>query len=576
MTAPHGWHARIENESGHVLGSGFLVSPTQVLTCAHVVHSEKAPVVVFPCAAGRPRVPARASLPSVWNERDRYGDVTALTLDHAITSIKPAEFAPLDALQKTPGPLLFTYGFRKENAASGSHVGLTTYAEMMLEDEWQQIDVVSGHAERLDRGFSGAAVYFAGVGGSPFAGKVIGMVTDADLSPDRRIGRMLPISSIRRYHEPLDDLLPLPWLDPAARGELRRIVTGMTLSDRLGSLYLWTFRTPLEREFRSPWDAVRSVAEDVDDTDALARFIEALRRSATGEGKWHLGEWQRRHLDPPGPHGSPQGAVSIIVKVEQSGRDKDAFRLSFSIWGTNVPSYNAVLPEPVPARRVRAEVEGALPDLIGRVEGENFLIEFALPKQWLRGRARVDEWFRDPEDRARLGLNYPVVVRDEGRMRRAGQRDLAIRRWAKLRGRGPGRPELIHCHDRQDVERLTAWLSRDEHALLVLARCPERTELEVALRSGVPIMLWSAPGATPGTSARRHKCHEPDPSCREEDFLKELAGLVTATHPDRLPMLVRELRIDAAHPENAQYKRRYTLFWDDPDRSLPPSLAMPN
>ncbi|MEU7577007.1 hypothetical protein AB0B50_05295 [Streptomyces sp. NPDC041068] len=91
---------------------------------------------------------------------------------------------------------------------NGKHVTLTTSADRLLGQEWLEVDVVRAHLQRLDEGFSGAAVY------DPGTDLVVGIVTDAVLSghDEGYAGRMLPLDTLRGHWEELDDFLPIDWL----------------------------------------------------------------------------------------------------------------------------------------------------------------------------------------------------------------------------------------------------------------------------------------------------------------------------------------------------------------------------
>ena len=282
------WRARVHGPEG-TLGAGFLVTPDLVLTCAHVALKETAPLVSFPQAGRGDLLGLRATIHMTgpWRAQDDFGDVAVLRLERAV-DITPAKLVT----RADPGDGYVAHGFLRQSDHTGAPLELSLTTTDLF-GEWQHLRVVVAHAEIPDKGFSGAAVY------DDETGDVIGMFTDKARPSTRLTGRMLPVSSIRRHWEELDDVLDLPWLSQDERRELRRIVaaagTGTDLRELVQRVFPGSGAHP---DFRSVWDAIRHVAEELPGEDRLRRFLYELVKTLTPEPACDdLRRWIREHLD---------------------------------------------------------------------------------------------------------------------------------------------------------------------------------------------------------------------------------------------------------------------------------------
>lgn len=310
------WRVRIDTDTdpAATLGAGILIDSQRVLTCAHLVAGRSAVQVSFP--GGSEGVPAAVVRVTGWTRLGDQGDLALLRLA-APTSVPSARFAVPEGTYWTGE--LRAHGFRRHFEQTGSYVTVRTSADMTLAREWWQLDVNQDRPERLAPGFSGAAVYLADTG------EVIGMVTDADLGNNGRMGRMLPLSALRRHWEDLDDLLPLSWLTPAQRRELRDIVRNATPAAQ--QAYAEAFPCPGPApQFRSAWDAIRYVAEERFEPAGLATFLAKLaHRLPHRPAGWQPGAgrpWvlrslvrrqkadQSRHPSSSGWNGAPMAIVT--------------------------------------------------------------------------------------------------------------------------------------------------------------------------------------------------------------------------------------------------------------------------
>jgi hypothetical protein len=546
------WRVRIDADTDppSTLGAGFLIDPQRVLTCAHLVIGLTSVRVSLP---GGP-VGLRAVVVPLtgWAQLGDHGDIALLRLE-APAAVSPARFAQPEGTYWAGE--LRARGFRLGFEQTGSYVTLRTAPDMTLAREWWQLDVDQDRPERLAAGFSGAAVYLAETG------EVIGMVSDADLDSDGRMGRMLPLAALRRHWEDLDDLLPLPWLTTTERRELREIVRDATAPAQQAYTEAFPGSGPLP-EFWSLWDAIRYVAEERFEEDRLARFVAKLAHYLPRIATDRLSAWSRRALGaeitmPTG--GGTQIPASVIIRLERRTHG-DTYELTLSSLINGIPGHTTP-PVEVPAAQVREKVETSLPALVRDMLGYDWMIEFALPESWLY--KAVEEW--------RAGgtpmLAYPVVVRDVERLKPAFRQDRAIQRWATLRERALTQPEPVRCTDNRTKDQYFYWLTaREDVCVLVHSQRPKPSHLTSALNAGIPVMVWP-----------RSACPDPVHSeCAGARLGKELVALVADAHPDELPKLVKKLRAQARSQPNDQPHcgRRLTLFWDDPARLPDPPLMM--
>ncbi|MBO2454575.1 trypsin-like peptidase domain-containing protein [Actinomadura barringtoniae] len=280
---------------GGATGAGFLVRHGTVLTCAHVVQGLDEVLVDFPelPAERGTGLTARVERPTDWRAQGDDGDVAVLVLDeppamYPARFIAPAELArPVPSAPDNPMGLhtFATYGFPNRREAFGRHASVRCGPHMSLRDEWWQLETVS--TEPITKGYSGAAVY------DPGTGEIAGMVTEADRTTGT--AKMLPVTSLRRHVEDLNDLLPLGWLTAKARQDLRLLLTGMR------------FTAPLEAEvaeitgrhgaasFRSAWHSAWYIAEGWS-PERLGHYLNALQRYMPEHTARRLEAWTRQYV----------------------------------------------------------------------------------------------------------------------------------------------------------------------------------------------------------------------------------------------------------------------------------------
>ncbi|MEV8631801.1 TIR domain-containing protein [Streptosporangium sp. NPDC051023] len=290
------WRARITGRKDRslVTGAGILIDAKRLLTCAHLVKDCSDLTVSFVQTGRRDLqdLPADISHMGPWQRPGDPGDVAVLELPHEIDLV-PARLS-LRPLQSSTTVELNAHGFPKDSGLFGSALRLRVTSSHGI-GEWLHIEAATGHAEIPRGGFSGSGAY------EEISGEVLGMISDASNDQNRRTGRMIPVGTIRRHWEEIDDLLDLPWMPRDERIRLRAIVRDARTDVDLATLVANEFPgTPRPRDLVSPWDAIRFVAEELHADGRVARVVNAvaahLTDSHTGA---NLKDWIRHDLRTP-------------------------------------------------------------------------------------------------------------------------------------------------------------------------------------------------------------------------------------------------------------------------------------
>ncbi|MGI5167469.1 trypsin-like peptidase domain-containing protein [Spirillospora sp. CA-253888] len=550
------WRAWVGGADGLIESAAFLVTPTKVLTCAHSLLRVSDPHVGFP---GLPVLfpVKRVHRISDWRRQGDFGDVVVLELAEE-PGLRPAPLAGPDEMYgRSDAGVLRAHGFPRRADGNERFADVTTGPDMRQRGEWWQLNAAPGHW--LEHGFSGGAVY------DVRSGRVFGMVTGTQMEehgdgpPRGRDGQMLPVSTLRRYWEELDDHLPLSWLTGPARRELRALLDGRPADDAAVERVLG--RRPV-RPFASAWDAVRTIAEGYP-ADRLTAHLTDLVRAFPD-----LAGWARRHL--PEAAAGPAGAepASVIVRVD---RDTYAYQVTAYPWidGARGPGPAPVTVDAAKGEAaVRRAVEDAVVAASRAVLGRQWIIEFAVPKNWL-GKP-FEDWHLDRASGMRM-RRYPVVVRDVDRLSpQPIPYEQTRRRWESLcasHGRPHGRMHPVDCRPprRRDFE-LTLEAEYGLGALVYAAK-PGLPYLTAALASGIPVMLWP-----------RAACADDDhAACERRGLREELVARLRHAHPRTLPELVFKLRMEALRARDRPHcGRDLTLLWDDPSRLPDPPFHMPS
>ncbi|MEV4568533.1 trypsin-like peptidase domain-containing protein [Nonomuraea sp. NPDC049419] len=528
------------------LGAGLLVAADLVLTCAHVVRQKSDLQVAFPQAQRQDllEVPATVHMIGPWSAPGQPGDIAVLKLGSKV-DLPPAQ---LLLRQPSRAEKYVAHGFPKPHL----HVGAPLELALISTDtagEWQHLRAITPYAEVPQQGFSGAAVYCDTTGG------VVGIITDYSPNPQQLTGRMLPIQTIRRHWEELDDLLDLGWLPQKERRALRQIVTGATSNADLRHLMCQLFPgVGGHRDFHTVWDAIRYVGEELHGEERLSRFLPAVARTLTPEATQRdLRRWICNHLGAD--IGSTKLETAIVVRLDplREGHDLEVSVLindqpNLQSWRTTIPS----------AADIRTHVETGLTTMKRQVAGTTPTIEFVLPQSLLN--EPVEEW--------EYGRDTPVVtqravLRYVDRLIDLDEWDPWAARTKSLRSRIPEAPQLLACNG-EDPTRFYMRLKKESEAcVLVCPARPDDKSLGKALHAGLPVIIWS-----------RDPCPE---DVHENCPASHLASRVAVTAPVDLPELIRRTRLDAFDrpPEEPHPGRNLALLWDDPERMPDPPAYMP-
>lgn len=265
--------------------------------------------------------------------------------------------------------------------------------------------------------------------------------------------------------------------------------------------------------------------------------------------------------DPSSAHGREHFAKPcLVVQIIPDGIDRRRYVTDYWIQRRTGPWR----PEPgsesteVPFSDLEPEIERYVQqaERAWRENAEPATVEFLLPTELLN---LPVEWWRTDLDSAApspLCANYGVVLRNLDRMRSEHRHRMWLMRWTSL-WQDPAAHRVLRG-DSAEVD-LAQWGTHlrfhTDITSVVLSAPPDtaagRDELDLALRAGVPIVVWD----------RRRPAGAADPSVLQD---------LTDGEPEQLLSGLRTLRMAAAtsvrrtaedHPG-----RHIAVLWDDPKR----------
>ncbi|WP_432957343.1 trypsin-like peptidase domain-containing protein [Micromonospora haikouensis] len=261
---------------------------------------------------------------------------------------------------------------------------------------------------------------------------------------------------------------------------------------------------------------------------------------------------------------TPAELSSVLLEVTPAGHDQQRYLLSMSVYRSRDDvRCLAQQDEPIPVPELEAALRRLLRLGLGHLGwGRRVMVELTLPPELLD--LPVDEWILD-HDPAPLGLVRPVLVRlsdDE----ESGSRPEAEERWDALSADGDGMSfATVGCGVDVGPTWFYAHLTRTNPAGALLpgptTDRARRTLLEVALRAGTPVALWSRVGC------ERHGGPGGAGACRGAAFLAELEPRLRHRPIGALPLDVRQLRAAAVEARDENHcGHRLVLLWDNPFR----------
>jgi hypothetical protein len=255
--------------------------------------------------------------------------------------------------------------------------------------------------------------------------------------------------------------------------------------------------------------------------------------------------------------------VYLLIQIDQDGMDAGRYLMSWCRrWETPIPRW-----EPGGDRTLRrSQLADGVEEVVGELEREladldvAVGIEFVLPLRLLN--TPVEWWYKDSSARPpkALAMDYPVVLRSLERMHDRRWHRVWRRRWARM----TGEPASVGLHWSRPAgddycTRLESRLTADEGVVaLVLSEPPGprsavgRFEVTVALRAGIPVIVW----------------HRSD--CSDPSFTRLLEAAASDGGLRELRERARAVRLDAlAHePETrkSHVGTHLAILWDDPGR----------
>ncbi|AKJ13383.1 hypothetical protein ABB07_26145 [Streptomyces incarnatus] len=548
------WHARIEC-GDMVLGAGFLVGPSTVLTCAHVVQ-DSGPgtlTVSFPNRPGFTGLPATVAVHGGWaGGATDPGDLAVLELARKVP-LSPARFAPPDTEADLTERVLEAYGF-PDGYAEGQLARYRAVSTTRIAGQWVQLEAVTAHGQPLTEGFSGAAAALPD-------GRVVGMVAQRAGETGVLVARMLPTETLARHWPGLGELVPAcdAGEDPTRRlYELVRRAEAAGLECSPDQLFVDAVGDfgpePPPGGFPSLRAAVTYVQwEVVPSAPALSRFADRLADLLAG----------------PAPQPSPAAPAGswtpIVIEIDRSGAGTDQVTVSVSACreGRRRPVGTARLARSDVREYVQQGIDRAFTRLAPDAEE---LLTFVLPRDWLN--LPVARWACGAEDPTPLGCAHPVVVNDRYRHHSGRLRHKLGKKWQRLAGGSGTVLHRVDCGTPEQPPGLRRRLSENGAGLAGFAAPPGTLpeHFAVGLNTPVPVLVWPRSGC-PGPA-------EPHDPCTGSAFLDALAPAVEGVPAAELPRVITALREEAeAAPEpERHWARDVQLLWDDP-RCFPETTA---
>ncbi|MFI9385785.1 hypothetical protein [Kutzneria sp. NPDC052558] len=375
----------------------------------------------------------------------------------------------------------------------------------------------------------------------------------------------------------VDTMSPLDLLPAAERSQLVSLLEGASLPplDELYREVLGPAAHALPPGYRTVYDVLVLLEQHNARADGVPHVLVFLERLAalTDETladrirEWINHEAERMDLATPmaelraakpaiATARDNPGSLYLVMQIERDRYEADRYVLSH--WH----SVGDWQPERGEDRAgTLAEIERHVADLVERAEDawhlrpEPIQLEFLLPRELMH--LPVDRWLAEYDDGVDryLGVQFEVVLRSLDRMRKQSWHRNWLLRWRSMSAGAPA----LWCRQESDnyLSELVATLAdQPETCVVVLDHCldeaavPGRDALTVALREGVPVVLW----------------------CRDPKALEEFvagADEQVAAGPHGLRATTRKLRNLAQRTGRDEHCGAHvSLLWDDPERII--------
>ncbi|MFA1544595.1 VMAP-C domain-containing protein [Actinomadura monticuli] len=566
-----------------VRGSGVLVAPRTVLTCAHVV-----------ARYGNDSAQAVQRTEFQWRGAVYSGTVRAVPDQHrgrGLWGYPDLALVTADALPDDHPYAWLGTGFPRDHTSLYATGFKATYGEgdMELGGTWVKYDsphdvfgrpMLSLSQGELASGMSGGPLL------DPATGAVCGILTTSRKEGWSQGGLGTPIEAVweafgdicesgqppqnARWRSLRNGILRREELVKSARDSLVALLTDSPLS--LYALYDRVFdglRLPPDNDLRTPEDLIREVADSVPvpgRPDPLTRLRAEAKASA---------------VRPPAPR-----SARIEIHLVPAGHD--ARRLLLSVWTyqrqERVPVMEHCADGAMPVEDVREGLRSVLRDVLRRlVSGhgpavEDLVVEFVMPFEMLGdrdGRDAVDEWYIDKPHKS-LGVQFPVIVRTRDR-----PYDALVhlrRRWRSLQSSAP----VLYWADCQAEKSMAEFYGSFQNSepctMVMIGYRPgegrRRQVLEAAYDAGLPVAVWRrrpCDGSAASTCGRNG-------TCAAETFQRAVEARLAGRPLAELPALIRTLRAEAQTQgrDTEHCGRGLSVLLDDPTRPDPDSAALSN
>jgi len=282
------------------------------------------------------------------------------------------------------------------------------------------------------------------------------------------------------------------------------------------------------------------------------------------------------------PQESTQESPCLMIRLEREKNGDDRYWLSAGIFrGGDIVSKKEGT-EYVALEKNHEYLNMIFPGLVETVDRSRLSVEFVVDRDLLN--EEFDQWLV-PEDTPsslpdqvpprpsdpgwyRIGVEYPVVIRDLQRMRKPSLHGWWKSRWQVLSDRSAGADAICWRwvdpgHDAVDKLRASLHL-KEQMACLALMSAPcsgslAARLLETGLAVGAPAAIWLRT------------------SPEEEQARAYLAAVLDSQELRDLPARVLMLRREAdADGSDNHHGHQLSLLWDDPNRVWEPvPLAEP-
>lgn len=593
--------ARIHSSSpefSEVKGTGFLVSPRYLFTCAHVVKAalglhegdfrQRPSEVIwvdFPGLVDESGCNAEVVYwrpchdPLELNNARLGEDIALLRLEKAIAAFLPIPLQTLAEVHEYPFSL---YGFPKVRSkqSSSKSLGKETSGTIRAEQkyrQWYQLQVNAGQ-QPIEGGFSGAPLWCGEMQA------IVGMTTVADgYDPKTDLGgreayaiassvldqvwqeqgRLMelldevPWESIRRAHRYCRNPLTGYWEDKWPMDTAGAITDLWNMEHRPEKA-----KPQIKEKQRLTFSAYLLTREklSIKQQNDLTNWV---REKFPEDYEGAIANQEKEAKAPP----TPKRLSLVISQCETDERYQLEYACEIEITDKGeIPRHIDVKPNSLHLSTLDVDIKPLLNDIQRQISGSrmNMVLEVFLPRKVLH-LVSPDQWLIEDEDEPkkslRLGTVFPVVLRILERVSDSyrGQEQWEWN-WQSELLREPCEDALTCCRSQPNSEiilglenQLTIGLRSDRPLDDSSLACQP---YELIKRERIPIALWLRQPLENCCDERQHR-----------QYTKLLASSLQA-----LPKYLRAIRNDCRTDPN-HLACNVSLLWDNPHETLPPAFS---